>query len=198
MVHIVPMDWTSWTAGQQVTVWAYSNADSVELFLNGQSLGSKTADANPSHSGSAHVEWTVPFASGTLQAKATKNGMVVATDSVQTAGAPAALALKPDRSTIMADGRDLSYVEVDVVDAKGVLVPQGSNTIAFSVTGPGAIAGVDNGNPVSHEAFQGAMRSAFSGKALVIVRSTLTSGTITLRATSGSLTAASVDIAASP
>jgi len=198
MVHIVPMDWTSWMAGQQVPVWAYSNADSVELFLNGQSLGAKMVDANPSHSGSAHLEWTVPFATGTLQAKATKNGMVVATDAVQTAGPPAALALKPDRTTIMADGNDLSYVEVDVVDAKGFLTPQASNTIAFSVAGPGAIAGVDNGNPISHESYQGAMRSAFSGKALVIVRSTLVPGTITLRATSGSLTAASVDIATSP
>ena len=198
MVHITPMDWTSWTAGQSVPVYVYSNADSVELFLNGQSLGSKTVDANPSHSGSAHLEWSVPFATGTLQAKATKNGVVVATDAVQTAGSPAALALKPDRTTIMADGNDLSYVEIDVVDAKGVLAPQASNTIAFSVAGPGAIAGVDNGNPISHESYQGAMRSAFSGKALVIVRSTLIPGTITLRATSGSLTAASVDIATSP
>ena len=151
MVHIVPVDWTSWTAGQQVPVWAYSNADSVELFLNGQSLGSKTVDANPSDSGSARLAWLVPFATGTLRSKATKNGVVVATDTVQTAGSPAALALKPDRTTITADGSDLSYVEVDVVDAKGVLAPQASNTIAFSIAGPGAIAGVDNGNPVSHE-----------------------------------------------
>ena len=120
MVHIVPMDWTSWTAGQSVTVLVYSNADSVELFLNGTSQGSKTMTAT-----TAHLQWSVPFATGTLQAKATKGGTVVATDTVQTAGAAAKLALKADRASITADGRDLSYVEVDIVDAQGVVVPQG-------------------------------------------------------------------------
>ena len=102
MVHIVPMDWTSWTAGQSVTVWAYTNADSVELFLNGTSLGSKTMNAT-----TAHLQWSVPFATGTLEAKATKGGTVVATDTVKTAGAAAKLVLTPDRATITADGRDL-------------------------------------------------------------------------------------------
>ncbi len=87
MVHIVPMDWTSWTAGQAVTVWAYTNADSVELFLNGTSQGSKTMNSTTT----AHLQWSVPFATGTLQAKATKGGTVVATDTVQTAGAAAKL-----------------------------------------------------------------------------------------------------------
>ena len=92
MVHIVPMDWTSWTAGQAVTVWVYSNADSAELFLNGTSQGSKTMNATTT----AHLQWSVPFATGTLQAKATKGGTVVATDTVQTAGAAA---------TVSAQGR---------------------------------------------------------------------------------------------
>ncbi len=107
MVHIVPMDWTSWTAGQSVTVFVYTNADSVELFLNGSSLGSKTRNAT-----TGHLQWSVPFATGTLQAKATKGGAVVATDTVQTAGAPAKLALTPDRTTIAGDGRDVAYVEI--------------------------------------------------------------------------------------
>jgi beta-galactosidase len=194
MVHIVPMDWTSWTAGQQVPVWVNTNADSAELFLNGSSLGSKTVDPNPAHTNSAHLGWTVPFATGTLVAKATKNGAVVATDTVQTAGAPAALAVTADRTTIAADGNDLSYVEVDVQDSKGVLVPHASNMISFSVTGPGTIAGVDNGDAIDHESYKGNTRSAFSGKALVIIRSTTMPGKITLNASSGSLTAASVDI----
>ncbi len=194
MVHIVPMDWTSWTAGQQVPVWVNTNADSAELFLNGASLGSKTVDPNPANPNSAHLQWTVPFAAGTLMAKATKGGVVVVTDTVQTAGAPAALALKADRTTLAADGNDLSYVEVDVLDSKGVIVPQASDMITFSLAGPGAIAGVDNGNAISHESYKGNTRSAFTGKALAIIRSSTTPGKITLSATSGSLTPASVDV----
>ncbi len=196
MVHLVPMDWTSWTAGQSVPVYVYSNADSVELFLNGTSLGSKNVEPVPSQPSSGHLQWSVTFASGTLQAKATKSGAVVATDTVQTAGAPAALKLTADRSTIAADGSDLAYVEVFVVDSKGVVVPQASNTISFSVSGPGTIAGVDNGDSVSHESYQGPTRSAFSGKALAIVRSTTSPGTITLEATSGSLVVGSAVIVA--
>jgi beta-galactosidase len=190
MVHIVPMDWTSWTAGQSVTVWVYSNADSVELFLNGKSQGSKTISAT-----AAHAQWSVPFATGTLEAKATKGGTVVATDTVQTAGAAAALALKADRASIAADGSDLSYVEVDIVDAQGVVVPQAKNTIAFTISGPGALVGLDAGDSTNHDSYKGTSHAAFSGKLMAIVQSTTAAGTITLKATSGSLTAGSVDIA---
>jgi beta-galactosidase len=189
MVHIVPMNWTNWTAGQAVKVMVYTNADSAELFLNGKSLGAKTMNAS-----TGHLQWSVPFATGTLEAKATKGGTVVATDKQQTAGSPASLSLTADRGAIAADGSDLSYVEVDVVDAQGVVVPQASNTIDFAIDGPGAIAGVDNGNSVSHESYKGTSRSAFSGKALAIVRSTTVPGTITLTATSGTLKAGSVTI----
>jgi beta-galactosidase len=189
MVHIVPMNWTNWTAGQAVKVMVYTNADSVELFLNDKSQGSKTIDAS-----TGHLEWSIPFATGTLEAKASKGGSVVASDKVQTAGAAAALALKADRSSIAADGRDLSFVEIDVVDAQGIVVPQAANTIDFTISGPGVIAGLDNGNAISHESYKGTSRSAFSGKALAIIQSTTTAGKITLKASSGSLTGASVDI----
>ncbi|HEX3852061.1 MAG TPA: glycoside hydrolase family 2 TIM barrel-domain containing protein [Polyangiaceae bacterium] len=189
MVHIVPMNWTNWTAGQSVKVMVYTNADSVELFLNGKSLGSQNMTAS-----TGHLQWSVPFATGTLEAKASKAGAVVVSDKLQTAGAPAALSLKVDRASIAADGRDLAFVEADVVDAQGVLVPQPSNSIAFSLSGPGVIAGVDNGNAVSHESYQGTSRSAFSGKALAIVRASTTPGMITLTASSGSLTGSSVAI----
>jgi len=193
MVHIVPMDWTSWTAGESVTVFVYTNADSVELFLNGTSQGSKTMSQT-----TGHLQWSVNFASGTLEAKATKGGQVVATDTVKTAGAPAALVLTADRTSIAADGLDLSYVEVDVVDANGVLVPQASNAIDFSVSGAGRLAGVDNGNSIDHDPYQGTSRAAFSGKALAILQSTTTPGTITLKASSGSLTGASVSVTTGP
>ena len=193
MVHIVPMDWTSWTAGQSVTVWAYTNADSVELFLNGTSLGSKTMNST-----TAHLAWTVPFATGTLQAKATKGGTVVATDTVKTAGAAAKLALSPDRATIKADGRDLSYVEVDIVDAQGVVAPKANNTIAVSVTGPGTLVGLDAGDATNHDSYKGTSHAAFSGKLMAIVQSTATPGTITVTASSGSLTSSSAIVTSTP
>jgi beta-galactosidase len=189
MVHVVPMNWTNWTAGQAVKVMVYTNADSVELFLNGKSQGSKTMTAS-----TGHLQWSVPFATGTLEAKATKGGAVVASDTVQTAGAAASLALKVDRASIAADGQDLAFIEADVVDAQGVVVPQASNAITFTVSGPGALVGVDNGNSVSHDSYKGSSISAFSGKALAIVRATKTAGTITLTATSGTLKGGSVTV----
>ena len=189
MVHIVPMDWTSWTPGQSVRVLAYSNADSVELFLNGASLGSKAVDPNE-----ADLEWSVPFATGTLEAQATMGGTVVATDEVRTAGSETGLTLAADRASITADGRDLAFVEVDVVDAQGVVVPRASNTIDFSITGPGTIVGVDNGDATSHESYKGSSRSAFSGKAMVIVKASTDPGEITLSASSDGLTGSSVSI----
>jgi beta-galactosidase len=190
MVHIVPMNWTNWTNGQSVKVMVYTNAESAELFLNGQSLGSKMMNAS-----TGHLEWSVPFAAGTLEARASKGGTVVTSDKVQTAGQPAALTLKADRDSVAADGRDLAFVEVDVVDDKGIIVPHASNKIDFAIDGPGTIVGVDNGDATSHESYRGKSRSAFSGKALAIVQSTTTAGKITLKVTSGSLTGASVEIA---
>jgi beta-galactosidase len=198
MVHVTPMDWTSWTAGQAVPVFVYSNADSVELFLNGTSLGSKNVVATAGQPNAGHLSWTVNFAAGNLEAKATQNGAIVATDTVQTAGSPAAIVLKADRSVIAADGQDLAFVEADIVDDKGVLVPQASNELTFSVVGPGSLVGVDNGNPIDHESYKGNKMAAFSGKALAIIESTSTAGSVTLTATSGSggtaLTAGSVMI----
>jgi beta-galactosidase len=189
MVHIVPMNWTNWTNGQSVKVMVYSNADSVELFLNDKSQGSKTMSSS-----TGHLQWSVPFATGTLQAKATKGGSVVATDTVKTAGAAAALVLTADRASIAADGRDLSFVEVDIVDAQGVVVPQANNAIAFTISGPGALVGLDAGDSTNHDSYKGTSHAAFSGKLMAIVQSTATAGKITLKATSGSLTGSSVDI----
>lgn len=191
MVHIVPMNWTNWSAGQSVKVLVYTNADSVELFLNGKTLGSKTMTI----ASIGHLEWSVPFAQGTLEARATKAGTVVATDKVMTAGAATALTSKADRTSLIANGRDLSYVEVAIVDAKGVVVPQGNNKIDFAISGPGTLVGLDGGDATNHDSYKGNSHAAFSGKLMAIVRSTSTPGTITLKATSGALTASTIDIA---
>jgi beta-galactosidase len=103
-------------------------------------------------------------------------------------------AAQVDRAAIAADGLDLAYVEADVVDAKGVLAPRASNEIAFSVTGPGALVGVDNGDSTNHEPYKGTTHAAFSGKAMAIIQSTTTAGKVTVQATSMGLAAGSVDI----
>lgn len=185
MVHVVPMNWTNWTVGQAVKVMVYTNADSVELFLNNKSLGSKTMNI----ASTGHLEWSVPFATGTLEARATKGGAVVATDKVQTAGAAASLATKVDRASISADGRDLAYVEVSVVDAQGIVVPQANNKIGFTLSGPGNLVGLDGGDATNHDSYKGTTHAAFSGKLMAIVQATESAGTITLKATSGTLTA---------
>jgi beta-galactosidase len=189
MVHVVPMNWTDWTVGKAVKVLVYTNADSVELFLNGQSQGSKTMDP-----AAAKLQWSVPFATGTLEAKATKGGAVVATDKVQTAGAAAALTSDADRSSIAADGRDLSYIEVNIVDAQGIVVPRAGNKIDFTIEGPGTLVGLDGGDSTNHDSYKGTSHAAFNGKLMAIVRSTTTAGTITLKASSGSLASSSVVI----
>jgi beta-galactosidase len=189
MVHIVPMNWTNWTAGQAVKVLVYSNADSVELFLNGKSQGSKNVDPSVSK-----LQWSVTFATGTLEAKATKGGAVVVSDKVQTAGTAAALTMKADRAAITADGRDLSFVEVDIVDAQGIIVPQANNKVDFTISGPGALVGLDGGDSTNHDSYKGTSHAAFSGKLMAIVQASATAGKITLKATSGSLTGSSVDI----
>ena len=189
MVHILP-HW-NWSAGTSVTVFVYNNCDSVELFLNDVSQGAKTATG-----GALHLEWNVTWASGTLRAACTRGGSVVATDQVATAGAAAKVALTADRGNIFADGLDLAYVTADIRDANGVLVPTASNAVTFSVSGPGQIVGVDNGNSVDTSSYKGTSRNAFSGKALVIVRSTGMPGTITVTASSTGLTAAPLTLQA--
>ncbi len=186
MVHLFP-HWT-WTPGTMVHVGVYSNCDSVELFLNGTSLGSKSFTS----SSTASLGWTVPWASGSLVAKGTKAGAVVATDEVDSAGVPSQVKLSVDRSTITADGSDLAYVTAEIQDASGVTVPTATNSVTFAVSGPGHIAGVDNGNPIDTTAYSSTTRKAFSGKALAIVQSTGQPGPMSVTATSPGLAPGSV------
>ncbi len=121
-----------------------------------------------------------------------KGGSVVASDTVKTAGTAAKVTLTADRSSIRVDGNDLVSVIADVQDASGVFVPDASNSIAFAVTGPGQLVGVDNGNAADTTTYKSASGRAFSGKALATVRSTGAAGQITVTATTSGLTAGSV------
>jgi beta-galactosidase len=186
VLHIFP--YWNWKPGEKVDVVAYFNhADEVELFLNGRSQGTKRKE-----NGDMHVFWRLPFQPGVLKAVSRKNGHVVLTREVRTAEAPAQIVLVPDRQTIKADGTDLSFVTVKVVDKNGTVVPMADNLIKFDVTGPGRIAGVDNGNQISHESFKASQRKAFHGMALAIVQAKRRSGQIVLKATAGNLAPASV------
>lgn len=164
VLHLFP-HW-NWKSGQNVDVWAYyNNADEVELFLNGKSLGTKKKIGDD-----LHIMWRVPFQAGTLKAVSRKNEKIVKETAIQTAENPAKLKLTADRKTINADGDDLSFVTVEITDQKGVLSPKANNEIQFSLKGSGKIVGVCSGDPVSHESYKGTKHTALNGKCLVVIQ----------------------------
>jgi beta-galactosidase len=190
MVHLLP-HW-NWSAGTTVTVYAYNNCESVELFLNNTSQGAKMATAS-----TLRLEWNVAWASGTLRADCRRGGSVVASDEVRTAAAAARIALAADRMTINADGGDLVFVTGDIQDANGVFAPTADSMVSFTVSGPGRVVGLDNGNPVDTTSYSNVSgRRAFSGKVLAIVRSTGSAGQIVVTASSSGLTSGSVTVTA--
>lgn len=181
VLHLFP-HW-NWTSGQDIDLWAYyNNADEVELFVNGVSQGVRSKGKDD-----FHVVWRVKFEPGTVKAVSRKDGEVVAEKEIRTAGEPAQIRLTPDRDAIHADGKDLCFVKVEVLDKDGNLCPNAENDITFSVDGSGFIAGVDNGSPVSMERFKANHRKAFYGKCLVVVQNNDQSGGIKLTATAEGL-----------
>jgi beta-galactosidase len=188
VLHIFP-HW-NWTAGDTVDVWAYyNNADEIELFVNNKSIGikKKTEDG-------LHVMWRVAFKPGALKAVSKKKGKQVLIKEIRTAGEPAKIELLSDRKTIKADGKDLSFITVRVLDKDGNLVPYADNRIQFSISGEGDIAATDNGYQADLESFQSKSRKCWKGLALVIVRSSNKNGTIILKAKSDGLPPSSIKI----
>lgn len=188
VLHIFP-HW-NWKEGQTVDIWAYfNNADEVELFLNGLSLGKKAKEKDV-----YHVFWRVPFHKGTLKAVSYKDGKEVLTREVKTTGDPISIRLTADRQTIKADGKDLSFITVEALDAEGNPVPVADNLINFTIEGDGFIAGTDNGDPTDPNSLKKPSRKLFSGKALVVVQSHKKAGRITLKAISPNLKGGSIEI----
>ncbi|HEX7072093.1 MAG TPA: beta-galactosidase GalB [Rhodothermales bacterium] len=187
VLHLLP-HW-NWSPGDTIDVWAYTSAEEVSLYLNDRLVGTQRKGSDD-----LHLAWRVPFVPGTLRAVAANAGGDSLEAIVRTAGAPAGLELLPDRATIHADGRDLSFVTVNVLDDAGVLVPYADNLIQFDLQGDARIAAVDNGSQTSHEPFQSYQRSAFNGKALVIVQAGSEKGVATLTATAPGLEPARVTI----
>jgi beta-galactosidase len=192
MVHLLPhWNWPDEFKGKPIPVWAYTNAESVELFLNDRSLGKRTWDGVVE----THLSWQVPYEPGRLRAVASRGGKVVAEDVVETTGPAVRIELKADRPTIRADGQDLSFVTVRLLDSRGRLVRAGANhPLKFSVSGAGTLAGLDNGDPTNHESFKGTEHRAFNGLALAIVRASRTPEAITVRVAADGLAGATVTL----
>lgn len=195
----------------------YSNAFAVELFVDGVSQGKKQFAQKVTNYGKKYqqqseqsdrlyLEWALPweYRIGTkIEAVAfDENGTEIARDQVVTAGEPAKCKASADRSVIASDGNDLSYITIDVTDQDDYFVPTASNKIEFQISGDGEIVGVDNGNPISKERYKDKdgswSRSAFNGKALVIVRSTKKAGSFTVTAVSDGLESDSVTVHTEP
>jgi beta-galactosidase len=197
VLHLFPhWNWEG-KEGQDVAVWCHSNLDSVELFLNGASLGSKDVSRN------SHLEWNVKYEPGLLEARGSKKGQVLLIEKRETAGAPAKLILRPDRLQIAADGEDLSIVVLEIADAEGRLVPTASNEVFFRLEGPGRLIGLGNGDPSCHEAdrpessFEG-KRSAFNGLCVALCQALKQPGEIRVEASSPGLVGSTVAIEANP
>ncbi|MGA2053559.1 MAG: glycoside hydrolase family 2 TIM barrel-domain containing protein, partial [Opitutales bacterium] len=224
-VSVGVLDWTPRNASpHQETVVAYTNADEVELFLNDQSLGvQKVASLAPQNSSGATAaevqqsmamneqqsyvartrsytapQWIVDYQPGVLKVVARKNGQVVATDELRTAGPPAKILLETSRDKISPDFDDAAPVTATVVDENGVRVPSANNLIAFKTSGAGGVAAVDNADRTSTESYQGSERHAYNGRAYAIVKATAPSGNITLNATADGLAPASLTLTAVP
>src|SRR5699024_404618 len=170
-------------------VQVYSNCEDVELFLNGKSLGSqsKPEDASPR-------VWNVPFGPGVIKAIGTNEGKKAASDSLETAGKPAKIILTTQQESISNTWDDVSYIDVKVVDSKGVVCPHADNRIKFSLSGSGKIIAVDNGNPRSHEPYQASKRKMYKGKGIAVIRAIKDSGSIKLTATSPGLEKGEIEI----
>lgn len=191
VLHISPhWNWKG-KEGQPINVWVNTNADNVELFLNGKSQGKKDMPRN------SHLEWNVPYEKGTLEAVAIKKGRKI-TAKVETTDVPFELVLTPYKTTLFADGKDATVINVSAIDKQGREVPDTQNLVTFSLKGEAKIIGVGNGNPSSHEPDKCAdgnwQRKLFNGKCQLILQSGYTKDIIKLEAKSEGLQPASTEI----
>ena len=189
-----PLVRPSWTwpghEGQTFSVDVYSACEEVEMLLNGRSLGKQPTEREQRYT----ATFEVPYTPGVLRAIGYDAGERVATWELQTVGAPASIRLTPDRDILQATGDDLSFITVEVVDARGRIHPNADHEICFTVQGQGVIAAVGSGNPVSEEPYRGNQRSAYEGRCLVAAKTTGTPGTITLRAQADGLDPAEITL----
>lgn len=188
MVHMLP-HWTHESGN--IDVWLYSNCASVELFLNGVSLGKKALSQRGTKN---QYAYTVAYAAGTLVANGyDASGNLIAQDIQYTAGTPAKLALSSDKTAVNTASDDLVYITCDVLDKNGTLCPNADNSVTFTVMG-GTIIGTDNGHGANVEKLSGSTHAAFSGKCLCVVKHDGASGVMKITATANGLTAGTISV----
>lgn len=186
------LDWTPKDQSPHVEhVEVYTNAEEVELFFNGKSLGTQKL-----HSDASPIIYDVPYAAGTLKAIARTSGKIVAEDELRTAGAPARLVLSAGLAaahltnksahetppTLTPDWNDVAYLTATLVDVNGTVIPDSETRVHFTVSGPGKIVAVGNGNLFDHDPFHATDRRLYEGNAVAIVRATAASGEIIVTA----------------
>jgi beta-galactosidase len=214
MIHLFP-HW-NWPGReyQFIPVIAYTNCDAVELYLNGRFIGEKRLEfPRQGTSGSwnnyerppvfpttadLHLAWDVPYEPGVLRVVGKRDGIVVATQEVRTAGAAAALRLSVDRGEIHAGIRDVAHVAVEIVDADGTVVPMADDLVRFTVEGPARLLAVGNGDPTDHSPYQARERRAFHGLLLAMIQSTDEAGAVRVTAEADRLEPASIEITVVP
>ena len=162
-------------------MWVHANVDRVELFVNGRSRGTKDVVPN------RHLEWTIPYEPGVIEARGWKDGKPLRPVRRETAGASKRIELTADRTRLCADGQDVAMLTARILDAHGREVPRANDLITFAVEGQGRIIGVGNGDPNSHEPDRATSRRAFNGLAQAILQTTQEGGGITVMATSPGL-----------
>jgi len=187
--------YASWTwpgmEGKALDVEIYSRSESVRLYLGDRLIGEKPT---------GRAEWfkanfSVPYAAGVLKAVAVQGGKPIAETVLRTAGEAVRVRLAADRVSLKADGQDLSFIAVEAFDANGQPQPNADHQVTFSLKGPGVIAAVANSDLTSEEPYQGNQRKLFHGKALVVVRSSRTAGSLTLSASVPGLKGDAIQIA---
>lgn len=184
VLHIVPSYW-DFIPGQEIDVLIYSNARDVELFLNGKSVGTHVMELETSQDMRAHFK--VPFEPGVLRVVGHFADGSECSEVLHTPSDPAAVVLTSDKETLLADGRDIAFVEISTEDVNGIPVGNARNLIRVEVSGAGRLVGLDNGDSTDYDSYKGDNRRLFSGKLLAMIESTLEPGEITVRAYSEGL-----------
>ena len=185
----------SWTwpglEGKPLDVEVYSRGEAVRLYLDGKLIGEKPTTRAERFT----ATFSVPFAPGVLKAVAVQQGKEIAESILRTVGDPAQVRLTADRTSLKADGQDLSFITVEAVDAKGQSHPNADHQVSFTLKGPAAIAAVGNADLRSEELYRGSQRKLFHGKALVVIRTSRTAGAVTLIAAAPGLKPATLNLA---
>ena len=187
--HEVNAHW-NYAGDTPVAVEIYTNCSEVELFLNGQSLGRRTLHAQDDRI----MKWVVPFAAGDLTAVGiTGDGREVVT-TIESAGAPAGIMLSCDKTRLHADAYDVAHITAQVVDAQGIPVRHVEHEIVFTVDGACRMMGVDNGAIDNVQGFQSDRLTTSQGRALLILQAEKEAGLVTVKAESGAIESAPIEI----